>query len=61
MVWLPPMLSPSPSPVTIQTLSSAQSAYSQARHRFVLSQLLLRQSAGQVGEADLRLVNALLQ
>jgi len=27
----------------------------------VLSQLLLKQSAGQVGEADLRLVNAMLR
>jgi outer membrane protein len=46
--------------LAIQTLSSAQLAHSQARHRFVLGQLLLKQSAGQVGEADLRLVNALL-
>jgi outer membrane protein len=47
--------------LAIQTLSSAQLTHSQARHRFVLGQLLLRQSAGQVGEADLRLVNALLR
>jgi len=47
--------------LAIQTLSSAQLTHSQARHRFVLSQLLLKQSAGQVGEADLRLVNALLR
>jgi len=47
--------------LAIQTLSSAQLSHSQARHRYVLSQLLLKQAAGQVGEADLRLVNALLR
>lgn len=47
--------------LAIQTLASAQSEHSLARHRFVLSRLLLRQAAGSVDEADLAAVNALLQ
>jgi len=47
--------------LAIQTLGSAQSAYSLARHQFVLSRLLLQQAAGAVDEADLATVNALLQ
>ena len=47
--------------LAIQTQSSAQSAYSQARHRLVVSELLLKQSAGQIGEADLQQVDALLR
>jgi len=47
--------------LAIQTLASAQSDHSLARHRFILSRLLLRQAAGAVDEADLAAVNALLQ
>lgn len=45
----------------IQILGAAQSAFSQARHQFVLSRLLLQQAAGAVGEADLATINSLLQ
>jgi len=44
-----------------QTLFQAQSAYSQARHQFVLSGLNLKQSAGTIGASDLEAVNALLE
>jgi outer membrane protein len=44
-----------------QTLFQAQSAYSQARHAFVLSGLQLKQSAGTIGVKDLEAVNALLE
>jgi len=47
--------------LAIQTLSSAQATYSVARHRLVVSELQLKQSAGQVSEADLLNVNALLR
>lgn len=47
--------------LAIQTHASAQAAYSQARHQFVLSRLLLLQAAGRIGEADLAAVNTLLQ
>lgn len=42
-------------------LYQAQRDHSQARHNFVLNQLLLRQSAGDVGPKDLQEVNALLE
>lgn len=42
-------------------LYQAQRDHSQARHSFVLNQLLLRQSAGNVGPKDLQEVNALLE
>jgi outer membrane protein len=42
-------------------LYQAQRDLSQARHNFVLNQLLLRQSAGSVGPNDLKEVNALLE
>jgi outer membrane protein len=42
-------------------LYQAQRDLSQARHSFVLNQLLLRQSAGNVGPNDLKEVNALLE
>jgi len=42
-------------------LVSAQSAYSQARHNFVLSGLLLKQAAGAIAVKDLDAVNVLLQ
>jgi len=45
----------------LQTLFQAQSAYSQARHQFVLSGLNLKQSAGTIGASDLEAVNALLE
>lgn len=44
-----------------QTLTQAQSNYSQARHQFVLNKLLLKQTAGQIDIKDLEQVNALLQ
>lgn len=44
-----------------QTLFQAQSAYSQARHQFVLSGLQLKQSAGVVEIKDIEAVNALLE
>ena len=47
--------------LAIQTFAGAQSAYSQARHQFILSRLLLQQAAGTINEADLASVNALLQ
>jgi len=47
--------------LAIQTLSSAQATYSVARHRLVVSELQLKQSAGQVSETDLQNVNALLR
>ncbi len=43
------------------TLVQAQSAYSQARHQFVLSGLQLKQAAGVMSGKDLDAVNALLQ
>jgi len=43
-----------------QTLFQAQSAYSQARHQFVLSGLQLKQAAGVVEIKDVEAVNALL-
>lgn len=45
----------------IQTQASAQSAWAQARHRYVLATLLLQQAAGTLGEAALASVNQLLQ
>ena len=44
-----------------QTLFQAQSAYSQARHQFVLSGLQLKQAAGVVEIKDVEAVNALLE
>ena len=43
------------------TLLSAQSAYSQARHQFVLSGLQLKDSAGVLEVKDMEAVNALLE
>jgi len=42
------------------TLVNAQSAYSQARHQFVLSGLQLKQAAGVLQIKDMELVNSLL-
>ena len=44
-----------------QQLFQAQSAYSQSRHQFVLSGLLLKESAGVVEVKDIEAVNALLE
>jgi len=44
-----------------QTLFQAQSAYSQARHAFVISGLQLKQAAGVIEVKDLEAVNALLE
>ncbi len=42
-------------------LINAQQAYSQARHQYVLNQLLLKQAAGTITVKDLEQVNSLLQ
>jgi outer membrane protein len=47
--------------ISQQALFQAQSAYSQARHQFVLSGLQLKESAGVVEVKDIALVNALLE
>jgi len=44
-----------------QTLFQAQSAYSQARHAFVISGLQLKEAAGVVEVKDIEAVNALLE
>ncbi len=44
-----------------QNLINAQQSYSQARHQFVLNQLLLKQTAGTLTVKDLESVNALLE
>jgi outer membrane protein len=46
--------------LAIQTLTAAQSAHDQARHGYVLARLLLLQSAGALGEAELAQANRLL-
>ena len=46
---------------SIQTLTSAQSTYSTARHQLVLNRLLLKQSSGTIGYDDMEYVNSLLQ
>jgi len=45
----------------IQTLTSAQSSYSQTRHQFILNKLLLKQSTGTIDVKDLEQVNSLLE
>jgi outer membrane protein len=47
--------------LAIQTLTSSESTYSQARHQFVLNMLLLQQAAGTAELKDLETINALLQ
>ncbi|TAL73128.1 MAG: type I secretion protein TolC [Rhodanobacter sp.] len=47
--------------IAIQTLTQAESSYSQARHQLVLNRLLLKQSAGAASLSDLQDINALLQ
>lgn len=46
--------------ISQQTLLQAQSAYSQARHTFVINGLLLKQAAGIIEVKDLEAINALL-
>ncbi len=46
--------------LAIQTQSNARNAWEQARHRYVLSKLLLQQAAGALGEPQLAAVNTLL-
>ncbi len=47
--------------LSIQTLTSSESSYSQARHQFILNKLLLEQAAGTASIKDLEAINALLQ
>lgn len=45
----------------IQTLTQAESSYSQSRHALILDQLQLKQAAGTIDVKDIEAVNALLQ
>ncbi|WP_243042223.1 TolC family outer membrane protein [Dyella sedimenti] len=45
----------------IQTLTQAESSYSQSRHQLVLDQLSLKESAGSIDLKDVELVNSMLQ
>lgn len=47
--------------LAIQTLTQAESTYSQSRHQLVLNRLLLKQSAGTASLGDMQTINALLQ
>ncbi|MDQ6645946.1 MAG: TolC family outer membrane protein [Pseudomonadota bacterium] len=47
--------------LAIQTLTSSESTYSQARHQFILNKLLLEQTAGTAGVNDMQAINALLE
>ena len=47
--------------LAIQTLTQSESAYSQARHQFILNKLLLQQAAGAADFKDIQDINALLQ
>lgn len=47
--------------LAIQTLTSAQNAQTQARHRHVLALLALHRAAGSLGDAELAAVNTLLE
>jgi outer membrane protein len=47
--------------LAIQTLTSSESNYSQARHQFILNKLLLKQTAGTADLKDIEQINALLQ
>ncbi|WP_266171894.1 TolC family outer membrane protein [Dyella subtropica] len=46
---------------SIQTLTQAESSYSQARHTFILNKLQLKQASGTIDLKDVEAVNALLQ
>ncbi len=45
----------------IQTLTSSESQYSQARHQFILDKLLLKQTTGTADLKDIEAINALLE
>jgi outer membrane protein len=45
----------------IQTLTQAESSYSQSRHALILDQLQLKQAAGTIGVKDIEAVNSLLE
>ncbi|MEI7036626.1 TolC family outer membrane protein [Fulvimonas yonginensis] len=45
----------------IQTLTQAESSYSQSRHALILDQLQLKQAAGTIDVKDIEAVNALLE
>ena len=45
----------------IQTLTSSESQYSQARHQFILDKLLLKQATGTADLRDVEAINALLE
>ena len=47
--------------LAIQTLTSSESSYSQARHQFILNKLLLKQAAGTTELKDMEQINSLLQ
>jgi len=47
--------------ISQQTLLQAQSAYSAARHRYVMNRLLLKQAAGVIEVQDLEAINSLLE
>lgn len=47
--------------LAIQTLTSSESSYSQARHQFILNKLLLKQTAGTADLKDIEQINALLK
>jgi len=47
--------------LAIQTLTSSESSYSQARHQFFLNKLLLKQAAGTVDLDDIQEINAMLE
>jgi outer membrane protein len=47
--------------LAIQTQATARNAHDQARHAYVLAQLLLQQAAGSLGVAELEAVNRLLK
>lgn len=47
--------------LAIQTLTSSESSYSQARHQFILNKLLLKQTAGTADLKDMEEINTLLQ
>jgi outer membrane protein len=47
--------------LAIQTLTSSESTYSQARHQFILNKLLLEQTAGTANVKNMESINALLE
>jgi outer membrane protein len=47
--------------LAIQTLTSSESTYSQARHQFILNKLLLERTAGTADVKNMEAINALLE